>query len=85
MDLKKVEVLMEDRTVYRELINCLAHDIVNAMQNLSADSLEELVESLSIYSDELVSVESELKKITGVLPCNFNQLLKKGDEVDENS
>ena len=40
MDVKKVEVLMEDRKTYRELINCLAYDIVNAMQNLSADTLE---------------------------------------------
>lgn len=85
MDAEKVAMLMDDRDLYRSLIVCTAHDIANTGHQLSAGSLEELVNSLSRYSDELSSIEDELKKITGLLPCNFNQLLKKGDEVDENS
>lgn len=85
MDAKKVEMLMDDRSLYRELIVCTAHDIANAGHILSAGSLEELINSLSRYSDELASIEDELKKITDLLPCNFNQLLKKGDELGGNS
>lgn len=85
MDAKKVEMYMSDRKLYRDIIICTAHDIASAGHILSANSLEELVEFLSRTKDELISTEHELQKITGVLPCNFNQLLKKGDELDENT
>lgn len=85
MDAEKVAMLMDDRKMYREFIVCTAKDIANAAQNLSAGSLDELIVSLSKNNEELVTIESELQKITGLLPCNFNQLLKKGGEADENS
>lgn len=85
MDSKKVDVYMSDRKTYRDLIVCTAHDIATAGHVLSASTLDDLVNSLSRYVDDLASAESELQKITGLLPCNFNQLLTKGDEADENA
>lgn len=85
MDVKKVEALMDDRNLYKELIVCTAQDIANTVHILSAGSLGELVTSLRRYSEELANIEAELQKITGLLPCNFSQLSEKCGADDENT